>query len=230
MFKLPLSTSSFRTFSFLIVLGLAAPAMAEEDVASPAAPQVSAVQVGDRAPANLNPEILIDDALIAMFREWTKEPVFQISTRASNEIYAGITQDRIDRLDREWMDQRKKEDQPLVASIMGNPLSARLMQLQASSYGLVTEIIAMDAYGLNTGLSAISSDFWQGDEAKWQKTYAVGPDAVFIDEAEYFKDVGVWTAQVNLTVNDVDTGMPIGALTIEVNLNELRRRRGLGLM
>lgn len=222
----PFFSAPFWTFSVLILLGVSVPAMAEESTA----PQLSVAQSGGSAPAGLNPESLIGDSLITMFREWTMEPVFQISMRASNEIYAGITQEEIDRLDRAWMDQRKKEDQPLIASIMGNPLSARLMQIQAGSYGLITEIIAMDSYGLNAGLSAISSDFWQGDEAKWQKTYAVGPQAVFIDDAEFFKDIGAWTSQVNLTVNDAKTGLPIGAVTIEINLNELRRRRGLGLM
>ena len=40
----------------------------------------------------------------------------------------------------------------------------------------------MDAMGLNVAASDVTSDYWQGDEAKFKKTYAVGSGAIFIDE------------------------------------------------
>ena len=84
----------------------------------------------------------------------------------------------------------------------------------------------MDDKGLNVGQSSITSDYWQGDEGKFQKTYPEGADAVFIDEAELNEDTKTWRAQVNLTVVD-EAKKPIGAVTVEVNLTELARRKGL---
>jgi hypothetical protein len=84
----------------------------------------------------------------------------------------------------------------------------------------------MDAVGLNVGQSSITSDFWQGDEAKFKNTFPNGANAVFIDEAEYNEESDTWRSQLNMTMSD-QQGAPIGAVTIEVNLNELARRQQL---
>jgi hypothetical protein len=79
---------------------------------------------------------------------------------------------------------------------------------------------------LNAGQSAITSDFWQGDEAKFQKTFPEGPTAIFIDEPEINKDSGTENVQVNMSITD-GTGA-VGTVTVEVNLTELRRRQAAG--
>ena len=136
-----------------------------------------------------------------------------------------MTQDQIDAADNQWKAEREAEDQPLVAAILTNPLSSYLTQVQARSGGLYAEIFVMDAIGLNVGQSSITSDFWQGDEAKYQNTFPKGPNAVFIDAAEYNEETDSWRSQLNMTMND-ENRQPIGAVTIEVNLNELARRGG----
>ncbi len=149
-----------------------------------------------------------------------------MSIAAQNKKYKQLAQEEIDKLDKQWREERKSEDQPLVAAILSNPLSNYLTQIQAASGGLFTEIFVMDANGLNVGQSAITGDFWQGDEAKFQKTFPNGADAIFIDEAELNDETKTWRAQVNLTVND-QNNTPIGAVTVEYNLTELARRRGM---
>ena len=114
----------------------------------------------------------------------------------------------------------------MVAATLTNPLSSYLTQIQARSGGLYAEIFVMDAVGLNVGQSSITSDFWQGDEAKFQNTYPKGANAVFIDEAEYNDETDTWRSQLNMTLSNAQ-GEPIGAVTIEVNLNELARRQQL---
>ena len=59
----------------------------------------------------------------------------------------------------------------------------------------------------------------QGDEAKWQKTYLVGPEAVLIDGVE--EDGGVNVAQASLTVAR-DNGFRLGAVTIGINVDALK--------
>ena len=146
---------------------------------------------------------------------------------AQNAENEGLSQTAIDRLDQQWRAERNAADQPLIGRILSNPLSSYLTQIQAQSLGLYSEIFIMDVVGLNAGQSAITSDFWQGDEAKFQKTYGVGASAVFIDAAEYDEDTATWRAQVNFTI-DAD-GAAIGAATVEFNLTELQRRRSAGL-
>lgn len=173
-----------------------------------------------------DPNTLITDAMIQDIREWLANPVVGLSINSQNKLRENISQDEIDAADTQWRAEREADDQPLVAGILTNPLSSYLTQIQARSGGLYAEIFVMDAVGLNVGQSSITSDFWQGDEAKFQNTYPNGPDAVFIDEAEYNEDSDTWRSQLNLTMSDANR-QPIGAVTIEVNLNELARRRGL---
>jgi hypothetical protein len=86
----------------------------------------------------------------------------------------------------------------------------------------------MDANGLNVGQSSITGDYWQGDEAKFQKTFPNGADAVFIDEPEWDDDNKIWRAQMNMSIADPDNGKTIGAATVEFNLTELQRRMSTG--
>lgn len=168
---------------------------------------------------------MIDEAMVKEIRGWLQTPVVLISVEAQNRRYASIQQDKIDALDKQWVAERKAEVQPLIAATLSNPLSNYLTQIQAGSVGLYTEMFVVDNKGLNVGQSSITSDYWQGDEAKFKKTFPVGPTAVFVDEAELEEKTKTWRAQVSLTVADT-AGKAIGAITIEVNLTELARRRG----
>jgi hypothetical protein len=79
----------------------------------------------------------------------------------------------------------------------------------------------MDGKGLNVGQSDITSDYWQGDEAKWRKTFLVGPEAVFVDAVEKDESTQMLQSQVSVTIKDPTSGEPIGALTLGINLNAL---------
>ncbi|NIZ03403.1 hypothetical protein [Thalassospira lucentensis] len=170
-----------------------------------------------------DPSELITNKMIQGVREWLSNPVVALSITSQNLLRKDMTQDAIDAADKQWRAEREADDQPLVAAIVTNPLSGYLTQVQAQSGGLFAEIFVMDAVGLNVGQSSITSDFWQGDEAKFQKTFPNGPNAVFIDEAEYNEDSDTWRSQLSMTMSDEDR-QPIGAVTIEINLTELARR------
>jgi len=171
-------------------------------------------------------EWLIRENLVDQVRQWSSSPVVLLSLEASNERYANLDQAAIDALDGQWKAEREVEDQPLITAVLSSPLSNYLTRIQADSQGLFTAIFVMDGSGLNAGQSAITSDFWQGDEAKWQKTYQVGPDAIFIDEIEINEDTGAEIAQLNMAI--AQDGKVVGAITVDVNVTELRRRYAAG--
>lgn len=171
-------------------------------------------------------ERLIRDYLIDEVRQWAGSPVVLMTLEASNARYAGIDQAGIDALDKQWLAEREVEDQPLITAVLSSPLSNFLTRIQADSQGLFTAIFVIDGSGLNAGQSAITSDFWQGDEAKFQNTYKVGPDAVFIDEVEMNEDTGAEIRQLNMSI--AQDGKVVGAITVDVNITELRRRHAAG--
>lgn len=79
----------------------------------------------------------------------------------------------------------------------------------------------MDNKGLNVAQSDITSDFWQGDEAKWQNTFLKGPGAFDIGEVEEDESTQMFQSQISYTVTDPATGNAIGAITVGVNVDAL---------
>lgn len=171
----------------------------------------------------LTAEQMIDAAFIEEVRGWIEVPVVQIAIVSQNARRGDLPQSEIDRLDEQWRAERGTDDQPLITSVLSNPVSSYLTRIQANSLGLYPEIFVTDSQGLNVGQSVITGDYWQGDEAKFQKTYGAGAGAVFLDEPELNEDTKSWRSQLNFTVHDAD-GAPIGHATVEVNLTELARR------
>ena len=170
---------------------------------------------------------LIDSKVVRQIREYMTAPIVIMTLRGSNEARQSLTQAEVEGLDTIWREQRDADVKPLIASTLSNPLSNYLTRIQAHSGGLIVEIIVVGNKGLNAGQSSITSDMWQGDEAKFQKTVGVGPSAVFVDDAEWHEGSGTWRAQLNLTIDDPDSGAAIGAATVEINLTELDRRSAL---
>lgn len=163
-------------------------------------------------------------ALLPEMRGMLAKPVGIIAIRAQNERHASLDQAAIDRLDKQWRGETKSDEQPLIAKLMGSPFSAYLVRVKAESNGLFTEVFVTDKLGLNVGQSSVTSDYWQGDEAKYQKTFLVGPDAVNVSKVEVDPKTGSRRQQVDFTIVDPDSGRPIGAATVEVDLDELARR------
>jgi len=152
---------------------------------------------------------------------WLGDPVIIEAIKQQNLKTADLTEEEILALDKKWRAQADADAKPMIDEIMKNSLSAFLKEKQAGSAGLISEAFVMDARGLNVGQSNQTSDYWQGDEAKWQKTYLAGPDSVFIDEAEIDDSTQALQSQASVSIKDPDTGKVIGAITIGINLDSL---------
>lgn len=171
-----------------------------------------------------NPQRLITQAFIEQTRDWLANPIVSLSVEAQTAARGVLPQESIDTLDTQWRAEREADDKPLISATLSSPLSNYLTRVQAGALGLYTEIFITDANGLNVGQSAITGDYWQGDEAKFTNTFPVGPEAVFIDEAEWDEDWQIWRAQLNMSIPNEAGTRAIGAATIEINLTELQRR------
>jgi len=212
----------------ILALGLSGHAFAQEAAAPAPAAAPEATEPVAAAAAAISADI-IKPEFVETLREQLQQPVTILSVTSSNKRHAGVQQAEIDKLDEAWKSEAKSDDQPLIAEILSSPLSSYLLYTQAKSAGLFTEIFVMDEFGLNVGQSSVTSDYWQGDEDKFQKTFQVGPDAVFIDEPEYHDETKTWRVQVNLTIVDPASKTAVGAATAEINLTELQRRLQTGI-
>ena len=157
-------------------------------------------------------------------RQWISEPILIAAIKAQNARYASLTQSQIDSLDIQWRTETALSRKPLITEVSGNELSKRLTTLKAEAKGVVTEVFVMDNRGLNVAISDITSDYWQGDEDKWQKTFLAGPGAMFIDPVELDSSTDSFQSAVSFAVTDPESGEVIGAITVGVDIDELKRR------
>ena len=168
---------------------------------------------------------LVNAAFVERVRDHLNAEIVTLTVRNQNRAYRDLSRVEVKDLDSQWRAERNKPDKPLIAATLATPLSNYLTRIQAQSIGLFTEIFVTDRLGLNVGQSAITSDYWQGDEAKFKRTFPRGPGTIFLDDAEWHAESATWRVQLNLTVADADSREAIGAATFEINLTELARRR-----
>lgn len=154
--------------------------------------------------------------------EWTQHNTVISAIKAQNERHAGLGASDIDKMDKQWRAEVKGNGEQMIAKVLANELSAFLKQVKSDSQGLYTEIFVMDNKGLNVGQSDVTSDYWQGDEAKWQETFAKGPDALHISEVEEDESTQTFQSQVSVPISDPSTGAVIGAVTVGVNVELLQ--------
>ncbi len=152
---------------------------------------------------------------------WFDNPVILAALKAQNEKNAGIAQADIDALDQQWRAETKEDSRPFIDQVMGQEGSLYLIEKQNQTAGFVTEVFVMDNVGLNVVQSGVTSDYWQGDEDKWQLTYDDEEATIHISEAEFDDSTQAYQAQVSLPIYDPETNEKIGAVTIGVNLQFL---------
>jgi hypothetical protein len=170
-----------------------------------------------------------EDAYVAQVNEyvkakvmsWAVDPTVIDAIKAQNAANAGLTQADIDGLDAKWKAEVEASDKPMISATLGNALSKFLNDKKLAAGGLITEVFVMDDKGLNVGQSDATSDYWQGDEAKFKKSFGAGANAVFVDEVEKDESTQTLQSQVSVTISDPASGAPIGAMTLGIDVEKL---------
>ena len=153
---------------------------------------------------------------------WISDPVIVYAIKEQNKLHKDMNQLKINKLDYQWREEGSYG--ALVIDLLDRQASIIARDRREKSGGVINEIIVMDAFGLNVAISDRTSDYFQGDEAKWQKTFQVGADAVHISELKFDESTGKVQTQVSLTIVDPETGEPIGAVTLGISLDKLKQK------
>jgi hypothetical protein len=181
---------------------------------------LAAVAVASSAPAQDIDQPMND--LAAKVRTWMADPVVVKAIQDQNAKSAAMTQEQIDEADKAWKAGAESgTPSPLATEILANPLSTYLKKVKDDSAGLITEIFVMDNKGLNVGQSDLTSDYWQGDEAKWKESYGKGADAIHIGEIEKDESTQTLQSQLSVSIADPASKEAIGAVTVGVDVDKL---------
>ena len=152
----------------------------------------------------------------AEVKAWFSAPQIVAAVQNANLAHAALSPAEIQALEARWSAEIGTTG-GLVDGVTGNPASVYLRDLTMASDGKVTELIVMDARGLNVAISEPTSDYWQGDEDKHRLTFGAGPGGLHISEVELDDSTQSYQAQVSFTLADPATGLPIGAVTVGLN-------------
>lgn len=154
-------------------------------------------------------------------REIAQNEMIVAAINAQNLITAAYDQAKVDELDLQWRAEVGAASKPLIDATLAVEASKWLMQLQEESAGLYTEMFVMDNKGLNVAQSTVTSDYWQGDEDKFQQSFGIAADAIHISEVEQDESTQTFQSQVSITITDPATGASIGAITAGVDVSML---------
>ena len=152
---------------------------------------------------------------------WVADPQVTDAILAQNAKHAGISDSQVNELDQTWRAGVDAGGAPMIDEVLGTPTSQMLLGLAEESEGLVTEVFVMDAFGLNVAQSGVTSDYWQGDEAKWQETFGVGAGAMHFSEVEFDESTQTYQTQVSMAISDPASGDVIGAVTFGIDVGYL---------
>ncbi len=143
------------------------------------------------------------------------DPVIVTAVKAANS--KGQTLDAIKAMDRKWRDTAGIAD--YMKAIMESDCGKHLRRIQHDA-PYYAEIFVMDNQGANVAMTDKTSDYWQGDEAKFKKSFNNGQGAVFVDEVEFDDSTQAYLVQVSVPVKD--NGSVIGAITFGVDIDKVK--------
>jgi hypothetical protein len=145
------------------------------------------------------------------------DPVIVKAVRDQNASRVSMT--RIKAEDEHWINS--EEIDGFMFDLMRNRCSHELLNLQVH-HGFVVEAFAMDNQGALVGLTNKTSDYWQGDEAKFIESYKNGSGAVHYGDVEFDDSIGEIVVQVSVPV--MSGSRAIGAITFGVSLDRWEYR------
>lgn len=143
------------------------------------------------------------------------DPVIVQAVKQENS--KGKTLAQIQEMDKKWMATAGIDD--FMKAMMDSDCGKHIRNFQKSE-PYYAEIFVMDNQGANVAMSDKTSDYWQGDEAKFKESYKGGAGAVHIGDVKFDDSTQSYLVQVSVPVKDGDK--VIGAITIGVDVDKLK--------
>lgn len=125
-----------------------------------------------------------------------------------------VALDEIKRIDKEWSEA--EDELPIHQEKTGNACAKEIISL-VKDIPEINEVFVMDNQGANVGQNALTSDYWQGDEEKFQKSYNNGQGGIDISSPKLDKSTNTVDQKISLPIID-ETDTVIGAICIGVRV------------
>ncbi len=149
--------------------------------------------------------------------EFIKYGTHQIIVKAVlSENAKEKTLGKVKELDKKWLATPGIDE--FMKAMMDSACSKHLQKLQDAKI-YISEIFVMDNLGANVAMTDKTSDYWQGDEAKFIKSFNSGKGAVHIGDVKFDSSTRTYSVQISVPVKEGDK--VIGAITIGVDVDKV---------
>ena len=129
----------------------------------------------------------------------------------------GVSLDEIKSIDTQWTEAEEELD--IHVEKMSNACAKEIQKI-CEKIPALGEVFVMDNQGANVGQNALTSDYWQGDEAKWKNSFKNGEGGVDVGSRKYDRSSGVVDQKVSLPIID-EQGKVIGAVCFGIKVDQL---------
>jgi hypothetical protein len=166
------------------------------------------VQAAEKAPQAVLD--LIDSELVPL----QSDPVIVAAVKQANSTQRSLEQ--IKEIDDTWRSTPGIDE--FMRSLLDSECGRHLSEIM-SSRAYYSEIFVMDHDGANVAMTDKTSDFWQGDEAKFIESYRDGAGGMHVGDVEFDESAQAYLVQVSLPIKDGER--VIGAITVGIDVDQL---------
>ncbi len=157
------------------------------------------------------PQKVVDLAKKELVKYGT-DPEIVKAVKAQNAAKKSL--DEIKAHDKKWRGSPGIAD--FMRKLMDSPCGKHLQGIQKTKPHF-SEIFVMDNQGANVAMTDKTSDYWQGDEAKFTESFKKGKGGIHISEVEFDDSTQAYLVQVSVPVKD--GAAVIGAVTFGIDID-----------
>ena len=125
--------------------------------------------------------------------------------------------DQIKKLDQEWINS--KPDAPFKIELQNTPVGELIKLHVQTKPDIFNEIFLTDNQGANVTAYPATTDYWQGDEEKFTKSYNAGNGVVFVAQPTFDKSTSTHAIQISVPV--IHEAKTIGILIAGIRFSHL---------
>ncbi|MFL0803183.1 MAG: PDC sensor domain-containing protein [Agarilytica sp.] len=146
------------------------------------------------------------DAHAQLVKQWANHPA--VVNEVIKHNYLEQSLDDVKQIDRMWREGKKEAfARSLQENKSGHFLKKRILENR-----LYTEAFLCDGQGAVVGEYPMTSDYWQGDEDKFLKSFNGGEGQVYIGPIEFDESSGEISVQISVPVRS--QGATVGVLVV----------------
>lgn len=129
-------------------------------------------------------------------------------------------------IDSQWQAMAPFQTPELAEEILAMPGSRALHAWQQSHPGLITEVMVVNDMGTLAAISQLTSDYWQGDEPKFQKVMggtgagATAGKPLFMSPIRYDTSAARFQVTVSTAVTSDDGGAALGVVVLGLGIED----------